>query len=114
MIRVEDFRIQTPLPVFTVIFRLRFRFVAPPPVPPFVFPFSSGSSLANPRRPRRSWLLPDLAGSFPFDTVIAAILATQGNLHSTNFIRFLKCGRGRARRAQGVREGVCSKGGPGM
>ena len=46
-------------------------------------------------------VLPDLAGSFPFDTVIAAILATQGNLHSTNFIRFLKCGRGRGRRAQG-------------
>ena len=40
---------------------------------------------------RRSWLLPDFAGSFPFDTVIASILATQGNLHSTNFIRFLKC-----------------------
>ena len=39
----------------------------------------------------RSWLVPDFAGSFPFDTVIASILANQGNLHSTNFFRFLKC-----------------------
>jgi hypothetical protein len=36
-------------------------------------------------------MVPDLAGSFPFDTVISAVLAQQGNLRSTNFIRFLKC-----------------------
>ena len=34
--------------------------------------------------------MPDLAGSFPFDTVITSILSQQGNLHATNFIRFLK------------------------
>ena len=52
------------------------------PTPPPSFPLSC-----------RSWLIPDFAGSFPFDTVIAAILEMQGNLHSTNFFRFLKCER---------------------
>ena len=38
----------------------------------------------------RSWFFPDFAGSFPFDTVIAAILENEHDLNSSNFLRFLK------------------------
>ena len=37
-----------------------------------------------------SWFFPDFFGSFPFDTVIAALLENQRNLNSSNYIRFLK------------------------
>ena len=38
----------------------------------------------------RTWFLPDFAGSFPFDQVIALMLEDQSGLSSTNFVRVLR------------------------